>query len=390
MPRVSVFSFLRPLWLLGAVAVCAMAWSQNEAGSVAMQNVGLLLEGAVVLDNGAVELTDSPRAIRKKLERVVGDVWAIAGLEMPQGFQGFSSEVEDLLVDLDELDGRDANRLGGRLENLSADDRLYWLVQSRLEEVKLQVAVEMGVYANRRLRLAIESGSSSEEMTEEEMIATIAAWSQIDPEAPLPALPFNPTSSRGEVVDRSALPGRGVGSDVGIGEGSDVEPDLLARIVDLLEAHDERLMALESGTSRRVISENGGRERFEDFRGPAALKPPSQVPALAAIGLPDAFDIRFGPGTAALGLNAQMQLSEVVELLGRYPGLRVVCTGHADAEGDRGANIILSKNRAQAVRNHLLRSGVNEERVLMNYFGEDRATGGAAADRRVEIAFFAN
>lgn len=372
-------------WLLCGLIGSAHAYGQNEAGVVAMQNVELLLEGAVTVEDGEVVLSDSPRGLRRKLERVVSDVWSIAGVALPSDFRGFSDEVENLLTDIDELDARDTRRLGARLVDLSDEDRLYWLVQSRLEEVKLQVAVEMGVYANRRLRTAIAAGDAS--LSEAEVAEMIADWSQIDPEAPLPSLPFE-NASAPDPDDRSALPGsRRPSSPSGL--RPDDESTLLDRIVALLEAHDARITALESGTSSRRI-DDGRSTSAPDFQGAAGLRPPSAVPALAAIGLPDGFDIRFGPGTAALGLNAQMQLSEVIELMGRYPELRVVCTGHTDAEGDRASNIALSRRRAQAVRAYLLQSGVREERVLMNYFGEDRSENAGAADRRVEVAFFAN
>ena len=68
----------------------------------------------------------------------------------------------------------------------------------------------------------------------------------------------------------------------------------------------------------------------------------------------------------------------------------MVCTGHADVTGDRSANLALSKKRAQAVRAHLLESGVESPRVVLNYFGEERATNQGALDRRVEVAFFVN
>lgn len=368
------------LWVLCVHFGSTHVFGQSEAGVVAMQNVELLLEGVVTVEAGEVVLSETPRAIRKKLERVVADVWSIAGASLPDDFRGFSDEVENLLTDIDELDNRDTRRLGARLVDLSEEDRLYWLVQSRLEEVKLQIAVEMGVYANRRLRSAIAADEVG--LSDAEVAEMIANWSQIDPEAPLPSLPFDGTGAP-ETEDRSALPGRSRAAS----STSSSDSPLLDRIVALLEAHDERITALESGSTRGI---DGRRNASPDFQGAAGLRPPSTVPALAAIGLPDGFDIRFGPGTAALGLNAQMQLSEVIELMGRYPELRVVCTGHTDAEGDRASNIALSRRRAQAVRAYLLQSGVRDERVLMNYFGEDRSENAGAADRRVEVAFFAN
>ena len=106
------------------------------------------------------------------------------------------------------------------------------------------------------------------------------------------------------------------------------------------------------------------------------------------LNLPESFDVQFYEGSARLTLTAQLQLNEVLEYMGMYPQLRVVCTGHADATGDRLANMTLSKKRAQAVREHMLESGVASTRVLLNYFGEERASNQGALDRRVEVAFF--
>lgn len=377
--RISILLVLYTGWSL-AFNGFSTASAQRNPGAVALSNIELLLEGAVTVEEGEVRLSDSPRALTKKMERVLLDVWALSGLDRPESFRGLSDEVEVLLDDMESLSLRDTRRLGGRLKNLSEVDRLYWLIQSRLEEVKLQVAVEMGVYMNDRLHenLMAETGG----MSEADLAAIISEWTQIEPNAPLPELPFDGGLTVETPEDRSALPGRG--NTQGLAASDD---PLLDRIVALLEAHDERLRRLEARSGTAPIE---GTSRFPDFQGSAGLRPPSSVPELASIGLPDAFDIRFGPTSSSLGLNAQMQLSEVIELLGRYPQLRVVCTGHTDAEGDRGANIALSRKRAEAVRTYLLQSGVRDERVLLNFFGEERAMNAGAADRRVEVAFFAN
>jgi peptidoglycan-associated lipoprotein len=115
---------------------------------------------------------------------------------------------------------------------------------------------------------------------------------------------------------------------------------------------------------------------------------PDLDPELAQLNLPQTFDIRFNEGSSRLTLTAQLQLNEVMEFMTAYPQLRVVCTGHADASGDRTANLSLSKTRAKAAQEYLLESGVEPTRVLLNFFGEERATNRGALDRRVEVAFF--
>ena len=66
----------------------------------------------------------------------------------------------------------------------------------------------------------------------------------------------------------------------------------------------------------------------------------------------------------------------------------MVCTGHADATGTLSHNHGLSKQRARAAREYILQSGLAAERVLLNYFGEERMSSKDARDRRVEIRFY--
>ena len=153
---------------------------------------------------------------------------------------------------------------------------------------------------------------------------------------------------------------------------------MMAQIVDLLARQDERLRALED----KQLGD-WARQGINPQRTTTA-----EDPVLSKLNLPASFDVQFYEGSTRLTLAAQLQLNEVLEYMGMHPSLRVVCTGHADVTGDRTANLNLSKRRAQAVRAHMLESGVASTRVLLNYFGEERASNRGALDRRVEVAFF--
>ena len=178
-------------------------------------------------------------------------------------------------------------------------------------------------------------------------------------------------------------------------KADDAVMQMMGRILDLLEAQDARISALEGGDSlgsgaggtSGVSSTPNVGELAETAWNPS--RPSTSLdPELRGLNLPPSFDIRFYQGSSQLTLTAQLQLNEVMEFMGVYPQLRVVCTGHADATGDRTANLTLSKARAKAVQSYLLESGVAPTRVLLNFFGEERATNQGALDRRVEVAFF--
>ena len=49
---------------------------------------------------------------------------------------------------------------------------------------------------------------------------------------------------------------------------------------------------------------------------------------------------------------------------------KLTLLGHADAIGDKDANLKLSANRARSARNYLLNKGIRSERMSIKVFGE--------------------
>lgn len=96
-------------------------------------------------------------------------------------------------------------------------------------------------------------------------------------------------------------------------------------------------------------------------------------------------EVRFGVGSAELGVRQKALLDEVVKAMAMAPGERVLVTGYADPSGDPGHNLILSEMRAKAVRGYLLAQGISGQRVLLNYSGAVKGAAGSAAERRVEL-----
>jgi len=339
----------------------------RRAQAAILDNIALYLEGAVEVREGQVGGKVSERVLLRTMEEVVREVLAWQGLREKVPFEGFSEEVVLLLRDVGELDERDVARSrAGSGAGLGTAERLYLLITNRIGEVVSQAGAELGYFVNRGL---IEQLAATEEVPAEDVEAVLREWGEFDPEAPLRPLSLDLSAD-----SRAAL-GAGDGSQLALAPtraAASVSNDaLLDRVVTLLERQDNRLSALE----RDVAALRG--------------RPVEADPELAALRLPEAFDVRFASGSAALGLNAQLQLSEVMDLLARYPQLRVVLTGHTDAAGERAANLQLSRTRAEAVRRYLLTSGVEGPRVLVNYVGEEQATNRGAEDRRVVVTFYA-
>lgn len=358
----------------------------EQLRALTVDAIGVYLRGQILNEDGDIGWKLSLKTVSKDMERLVSDLMRIRDFAGQEDFNGFSEEVQWLLEDFEELDARDVGRMRGA-GRLSDEERMYVLVEQRIQEVLLQCGVELGHFVNQGLLQKL--GTVEQTLTTEEM----SKW-MTPTDAPLEPieLDFNlETMSLIGGVDQSSWPDDPVSSS---SNSSDPQltamQDMMERILGLLETQEARISALETGTEdSNSTAVKPTEEWARSLLDPDRIAP-SMDEDLKGLNLPSQFDVQFYEGSARLTLTAQLQLNEVMEYMGMYPQLRVVCTGHADVTGDRATNLALSKRRAQAVRSHLLESGVTESRVVLNYFGEERASNRGALDRRVEVSFFVN
>lgn len=94
---------------------------------------------------------------------------------------------------------------------------------------------------------------------------------------------------------------------------------------------------------------------------------------------------------ANLLLESESDLKRMLEIIKSRPNMYFEIHGHTDAMGNDAYNMNLSKTRASAVMNYLIKNGGNKEKLSIRYFGEskpvaDNATDeGRALNRRVEM-----
>lgn len=101
--------------------------------------------------------------------------------------------------------------------------------------------------------------------------------------------------------------------------------------------------------------------------------------------------IAFGASSANIDKRSYRVLDEAAEVLREYPTVRVEIQGHTDDSGPRERNLILSQQRADAVRAYLIEKGIDPNRLVAKGYGPDepRASNktrrGQAKNRRVEF-----
>lgn len=127
----------------------------------------------------------------------------------------------------------------------------------------------------------------------------------------------------------------------------------------------------------------------------AATALPSD-PAIAASKQPEidallrSARIEFATDSAALTDASRVIVSKVAGVLGQLP-VNIEVGGHTDSRGRAVRNLTLSQNRADAVKNELVRLGIPANRITAVGFGSskllaaDDSARGNPANRRIEI-----
>ncbi|ALW85335.1 hypothetical protein AUC43_09650 [Hymenobacter sedentarius] len=106
--------------------------------------------------------------------------------------------------------------------------------------------------------------------------------------------------------------------------------------------------------------------------------------------------ILFATNSASLTPDAAGNVSQLAETLKKYADTNVVIEGHTDNTGSDAINQPLSQRRAQAVANTIINEGVDAARITATGYGstqpvaDNTTAAGKAANRRVEVAIFAN
>lgn len=101
--------------------------------------------------------------------------------------------------------------------------------------------------------------------------------------------------------------------------------------------------------------------------------------------------IQFETAKATIRPSSFASLDEVAAFLKRKPACVIEIGGHTDSDGDETQNLILSKERAQAVARYLISKGVSAKQLKAVGYGESRpiadntTTTGKQQNRRTEI-----
>lgn len=377
------------------------------------------LDQSVMMDEHEVILRKKPSKMMKDMNGIVKDVVKYYDLKEIEGFEGFSEELERRIEVLADLSWKgkidrlaEARGSGGR----SQEEKAYRYVQSFLSEAKHQASKEVGIFSIDNLMAY--SGSSSSQLSQEQkeaLLADVEGFKKNDPLAPIEIDFSLSTMNMIAAADDTSLPefegGRKDAKD---------QSDFAEKVFELLRENNARLQTLENevsaikngNTAPPQAENNSLQSQIDELREVVLAMALGQTsnPSTSAnsnsesnssgntargnaidaltSNLPESFDIYFRLGGSTLDLNAEMMIAELVDILAKNPRLRIMVSGYADKVGDPARNLQLSKERARKVRARILMSGIQEQRVMFNFFGDGVSDQGSNPDdRRVNIQF---
>ena len=100
-------------------------------------------------------------------------------------------------------------------------------------------------------------------------------------------------------------------------------------------------------------------------------------------------DVLFRTGSAEITADIAHQIQVLAQAVTKSPELKIRVDGYADPRGTTDTNMQLSQDRANAVRDLLLASGVGEDALEVNAYGKSQSTAedndGYALERRVRL-----
>ncbi len=101
--------------------------------------------------------------------------------------------------------------------------------------------------------------------------------------------------------------------------------------------------------------------------------------------------LNFDTASAQLNADSNPTVRDLTAIMKCYPGLQVQLEGHTDSTGDPVANKTLSLNRATTVKNMLVSGGIEDSRISVDGWGEEKPIAsndteeGRARNRRTEL-----
>jgi outer membrane protein OmpA-like peptidoglycan-associated protein len=322
-------------------------------------------------------------------------------------FKGFSEDVKTKVESLRKLDFKSVQDFSKKMTEAELQKKRYYFFQKEINDLKLMIDVEVGNFNNENLLVKSESTST---IVSNGTIDSLMHDLEYNSDAFLKPhnIQLNDASMKLlSVEDRSSL-GEDSTSEIGSTEFEKAILQLLqtntaqlsmmqiqidelksTQIAMLEQRQNERNQELQMQIDdlRTMVVELARLNSEDALASNGDTYSPEIGGADEEINLPESISIPFEKGSVKLSTGSKLALNEVVDILARNPGLKLMITGMADKSGNAMDNLVISQERASEVRKFMRASGLAESRFVMKYYGDSKSEGEGVSDRKVLLEF---
>lgn len=368
---------------------------------------------AEIVDND-VKLKKSKKETLRELNDIVKGVLEFYEYEKLKDFKGFSKMVENKLADIDKLDFRKSDFAAGAADEESKQRMQRFYMQKEISDLKLLANMEVGIFSDGNLMvISAVDETLIDDGAKQKLIENYTAF---DPNLPLKPIKVQLSEASLALInfkDTTTLNGSGSAQSLSY---SNTDNEFSAQILALLESNNAKLDGMQKQiddlrTEQLKLWQQQQDEKsfamqkqIDDLRemvfalvqmntgdaiadgGKATVKP-EKFNGATVSNVPGSMNVYFAKSMTVLDAGSKLALNEIVDILARDPSLNLIITGFADKTGDAAKNLLLSQQRANAVKKFLTGSGLPSERFITKYFGDRDSKQENTNDRKVVIEF---
>lgn len=364
------------------------------------------VDRCATLEDHRIDLRRSRKQTLRELDGIIKGAIDFYDYQSLKQFQGFSDVVDMRLKSLDAIDFSKTKFASGAEDEAGALRMEQFYLQKELSDLKLLLNMEVGIFSESNLLVFSESEESMVEV--DQINAIIESNTEYDPNRPLDPIrvPMSDASiAMINLKDRTSVDGKSQGLD-----DSEVMAQLIALVlsnnakldsmqIQMNQLREDQLALWQSQQDQKNVAMQ---KQIDDLRemvytlvksnaGDAIAATDGagiiHVPKVSVKNLPSNMSVYFDMSSVALNANAQLALGEIVDILAKESGCTIMLTGCADKTGNASRNLVLSQQRATAVKHFLLQSGVSADRILTKYIGDQSWQDDGKSERRVMIEF---
>jgi outer membrane protein OmpA-like peptidoglycan-associated protein len=378
----------------------------NRFEQLVSSYLAMYVEKCASIQNGDVKLRRSKKETMKDLNGIVKGAVDFYDYQQLSGFKGFSKVVEKKLAGIDALDFRTVEFSVGD-DDEEAENRMRKnFLEKELADLNMIVRMEVGMYGEENLmvvqgseEIVIDNGAREKLL---EQYLGDQKWAPLEPirvqldgsglatidlndysklNTSLPAEPSSINSQLLELLQSNNAKLDGMQKQI---------DDLRTEQLKLWQqSQDEKNVAMQKQIDDlremvfALVKMNTG-DAVAD--GSNTMLPPVRTEGSVA-NLPGSMNVYFPKGSVKLDAGAALSLNEIVDILARSPQLKLIVTGYADKSGDAARNLLLSQQRANSVKEFLVKSGLSADRFITKYYGDRDSAQEGLSDRKVVIEF---